>query len=127
MFSTRGAFLADIPTVTAYAEYPSGAAAWFAISQASNSSPTSSRVYPLGIAPTNYDIQASLKAQLCGGEDIIMVGAGNSAGQAAVYLSQTARHVHMLIRSSGLAETMSRYLIRRIEETPSIGPAPAAR
>jgi thioredoxin reductase (NADPH) len=48
------------------------------------------------------------------------VGGGNSAGQAAVFLSQTAKHVHMLVRSPGLAETMSRYLIRRIEENPAI-------
>jgi thioredoxin reductase (NADPH) len=61
-----------------------------------------------------------VEAQLCGGEDVIVVGAGNSAGQAAVFLAQTARRVHMLIRSAGLAESMSRYLIRRIEETPTI-------
>jgi thioredoxin reductase (NADPH) len=61
-----------------------------------------------------------VEAQLCGGEDVIVVGAGNAAGQAAVFLAQTARRVHMLIRSAGLAESMSRYLIRRIEETPTI-------
>jgi thioredoxin reductase (NADPH) len=61
-----------------------------------------------------------VEAQLCGGEEVIVVGGGNSAGQAAVFLSQTARRVHMLIRSSGLAATMSRYLIRRIEENPGI-------
>ena len=43
---------------------------------------------------------------------IIVVGGGNSAGQAAVFLAQTARRVHMLVRSAGLAESMSRYLIR---------------
>jgi thioredoxin reductase (NADPH) len=48
------------------------------------------------------------------------VGGGNSAGQAAVFLAQTTRRVHMLVRSGGLAETMSRYLIRRIEQNPSI-------
>jgi len=48
------------------------------------------------------------------------VGAGNSAGQAAVFLAQSARRVHMLIRSGGLADTMSRYLIRRIEDHPAI-------
>ena len=48
------------------------------------------------------------------------MGGGNSAGQAAVYLAQTAAHVHMLVRSDGLAATMSRYLIRRIEESPDI-------
>jgi thioredoxin reductase (NADPH) len=61
-----------------------------------------------------------LEAQLCGGEDVIVVGGGNSAGQAAVFLAQSARRVHMLVRSSGLAESMSRYLIRRIVESPII-------
>jgi thioredoxin reductase (NADPH) len=61
-----------------------------------------------------------IEAQLCGGEDVVVVGGGNSAGQAAVFLAETARHVHMLVRSGGLAETMSRYLIRRIEENPAI-------
>jgi len=61
-----------------------------------------------------------MEAQLCGGEEVIVVGGGNSAGQAAVFLAQTAKHVHMLIRSSGLAATMSRYLIRRIENSPTI-------
>ena len=61
-----------------------------------------------------------MEAQICEGEDVIVVGGGNSAGQAAVFLSQTARKVHMLVRSGGLAETMSRYLIQRISENPSI-------
>ena len=61
-----------------------------------------------------------LEAQLCGGQDVIVVGGGNSAGQAAVFLAQSARRVYMLVRSSGLAERMSRYLIRRIEESPKI-------
>jgi thioredoxin reductase (NADPH) len=61
-----------------------------------------------------------VEAQLCGGEEVIVIGGGNSAGQAAVFLAQTAKRVHMLVRSAGLAESMSRYLIRRIEETSSI-------
>jgi thioredoxin reductase (NADPH) len=61
-----------------------------------------------------------MESQLCVKEDVIVVGGGNSAGQAAVYLAQTARHVHVLVRSKGLAETMSRYLIRRIEQHPAI-------
>jgi len=61
-----------------------------------------------------------MEAQLCEGDDVIVVGGGNSAGQAAVFLAERARRVHMLVRSDGLADTMSRYLIRRIEETPSI-------
>lgn len=61
-----------------------------------------------------------MESQLCGGEDVIVVGGGNSAGQAAVFMSQSARKVHMLVRSDGLAETMSRYLIQRITENPAI-------
>jgi thioredoxin reductase (NADPH) len=61
-----------------------------------------------------------IEAQLCGKEDVIVVGGGNSAGQAAVYLSQTASKVHMLVRSNQLSDTMSRYLIQRIEENPAI-------
>ena len=61
-----------------------------------------------------------IEAQLCGKEDAIVVGGGNSAGQAAVFLSQTASKVHMLVRSGQLSDTMSRYLIQRIEENPVI-------
>jgi len=61
-----------------------------------------------------------MEAQLCEQEEIIVVGGGNSAGQAAVFLSQTARKVHMLVRSGELSSTMSRYLIQRIEENPAI-------
>jgi thioredoxin reductase (NADPH) len=61
-----------------------------------------------------------MESQLCEQEDLIVVGGGNSAGQAAVFLSQTARKVYMLVRSGQLADTMSRYLIQRIEENPAI-------
>jgi thioredoxin reductase (NADPH) len=61
-----------------------------------------------------------IESQLCGKEDVIVVGGGNSAGQAAVFLSQTANKVHMLVRAGQLSDTMSRYLIRRIEENPAI-------
>ena len=61
-----------------------------------------------------------MEAQLCVGEDVVVVGGGNSAGQAAVFLASAARRVHMLVRGSSLAETMSRYLIRRIEDNPKI-------
>jgi thioredoxin reductase (NADPH) len=61
-----------------------------------------------------------IESQLCGGEDVIVVGGGNSAGQAAVFLSQTARKVYMLVRAGNLSSTMSRYLIQRIEENPAI-------
>jgi Pyridine nucleotide-disulphide oxidoreductase len=53
-------------------------------------------------------------------EEVIVVGGGNPAGQAAVFLAKTARRVHMLVRSDRLAETMSRYLIRRIEQSPAV-------
>ena len=49
-----------------------------------------------------------------------MIGGGNSAGQAAVFLAGHARHVHILVRGRGLADTMSRYLIQRIETAPNI-------
>jgi len=61
-----------------------------------------------------------MEAQLCRGEEVVVMGGGNSAGQAAVFLAQTAKRVHMLVRGSGLAESMSRYLIRRIEQNPAI-------
>ncbi len=61
-----------------------------------------------------------IEAQVCRDEEVIVVGGGNSAGQAAVFLAQTARRVHMVVRSEGLADSMSRYLIRRIEDSPVI-------
>ena len=67
-----------------------------------------------------YYAATQIEANFCHGEDVIVVGGGNSAGQAAVFLSSSGRRVYMLVRGPGLAESMSRYLIRRIEETPSI-------
>jgi thioredoxin reductase (NADPH) len=61
-----------------------------------------------------------MEAQLCGGEQVIVIGGGNSAGQAAVFLSQNTAGVHMLVRSRSVTDTMSRYLIQRIEENPLI-------
>src|SRR5947207_10629103 len=61
-----------------------------------------------------------LESQMCGGKDVIVVGGGNSAGQAAVFMAQTARHVYMLVRSDGLGQTMSRYLILWSAERPNI-------
>jgi thioredoxin reductase (NADPH) len=61
-----------------------------------------------------------VEALLCQGEDVAVVGGANSAGQAAVFLSEAPRNVTMLVRREGLSETMSRYLVRRIEETPNI-------
>ncbi len=54
-----------------------------------------------------------LESQMCVAQDVIVVGGGNSAGQAAVFLSQRARHVHVIVRSAALSDTMSRYLVRR--------------
>ena len=62
----------------------------------------------------------AMEATLCGGEEVIVVGGGNSAGQAAVYLSRTTAHVHVLVRGAGLAATMSDYLVQRIEQSPRI-------
>jgi thioredoxin reductase (NADPH) len=61
-----------------------------------------------------------LEGRLCGGQQVAIVGGGNSAGQAAVFLAGVAAHVHVLIRGPGLAESMSRYLIQRIENTPNV-------
>jgi thioredoxin reductase (NADPH) len=61
-----------------------------------------------------------IEARLCAEQDIVLVGAGNSAGQAAVFLSGHARRVHMVIRGGGLGASMSRYLVERIEATPNI-------
>jgi thioredoxin reductase (NADPH) len=61
-----------------------------------------------------------LEAKLCAGEEIAIIGGGNSAGQAAVFLANHASRVHILIRGEGLAASMSRYLIDRIAATPSI-------
>jgi thioredoxin reductase (NADPH) len=67
-----------------------------------------------------YYAATFVEMQRCGSDEVVVVGGGNSAGQAATYLAQGARHVHVLIRGPDLAESMSRYLIRRIEDTPNI-------
>ncbi|MBV8867174.1 MAG: FAD-dependent oxidoreductase [Acidobacteriaceae bacterium] len=61
-----------------------------------------------------------IESQLCEGDEVVVVGGGNSAGQAAVFLSQTASKVHILVRSGELSSTMSRYLIQRLTENPKI-------
>ncbi len=61
-----------------------------------------------------------MEAQLCAEASVAIVGAGNSAGQGAVFLSQTAKDVHVLYRRPDIRETMSEYLVRRLEETPNI-------
>jgi thioredoxin reductase (NADPH) len=75
-----------------------------------------SRFLGMGI----YYAATSTEARRCGTGEVIVVGGGNSAGQAAIFLSGTSRMVHLLVRSNGLADTMSQYLIRRIEDTPNI-------
>ena len=88
---------------------------------------TGARYRKLGVANLErfegvgvYYFATPIESQLCRGEEIVVVGGGNSAGQAALFLAQSARRVHLLIRAAGLAETMSRYLIRRIEQSPAI-------
>jgi thioredoxin reductase (NADPH) len=63
---------------------------------------------------------SAIEATMCAQTEVALVGGGNSAGQAAVFLSQHASKVHVLVRGSGLAASMSRYLIDRIEATPNI-------
>jgi thioredoxin reductase (NADPH) len=67
-----------------------------------------------------YYAATALEQKLCQGQEIVIIGGGNSAGQAAVYLARECRRVHLLVRGQGLAESMSNYLIRRIQETPNI-------
>lgn len=67
-----------------------------------------------------YHSATKMEQRLCAGEEVVIVGGGNSAGQAAIFLANEARQVHMLVRSSGLSDTMSRYLIDRIEHHPKI-------
>jgi thioredoxin reductase (NADPH) len=82
--------------------------------------PEVSRFEGVGI----YYGATALEARLCRGEEVVVVGGANSAGQAAVFLSGHCSRVHVLVRGPGLAATMSRYLIRRIEETPNIALSP---
>jgi thioredoxin reductase (NADPH) len=67
-----------------------------------------------------YYAATFMESQLCRGEEVVVIGGGNSAGQAAVFLAQAAKRVHLLVRGEGVADTMSRYLILRIEQNPAI-------
>jgi len=67
-----------------------------------------------------YHAATHLEGRMCDGEDVIVVGGGNSAGQAAVFLAGSCRRVHVVVRASGLADSMSSYLIRRIEDAANI-------
>jgi thioredoxin reductase (NADPH) len=75
-----------------------------------------SRFLGLGV----YYAATATEARRCKMKEVIVVGGGNSAGQAAVFLAGSCRHVHLLVRARGLADSMSHYLIRRIEESPNI-------
>ncbi|MEL7540653.1 MAG: FAD-dependent oxidoreductase [Pseudomonadota bacterium] len=61
-----------------------------------------------------------MEAQLCRGSEVVVVGAGNSAGQGAVFLSGSASKVHVMYRRADIRDTMSEYLVKRLEETPNI-------
>jgi thioredoxin reductase (NADPH) len=67
-----------------------------------------------------YYRASHMEAQFCRDQEVVIIGGGNSAGQASVFLANHARHVHILVRGEGLARTMSRYLIQRIESTANI-------
>ena len=75
-----------------------------------------SRFLGMGI----YYAATSTEARRCGDGEAIVVGGGNSAGQAAIFLAGSCKRVHLLVRSNGLADSMSQYLIRRIEELPNV-------
>jgi thioredoxin reductase (NADPH) len=67
-----------------------------------------------------YYAATFMESQLCGGDEVVVIGGGNSAGQAAIFLAETARKVYMLVRGKTLSETMSRYLTQRITKHPVI-------
>jgi thioredoxin reductase (NADPH) len=75
-----------------------------------------SRFLGMGI----YYAATTTEARRCGTAEVIVVGGGNSAGQAALYLAATCKRVNLLVRANGLADSMSQYLIRRIADTPNI-------
>ena len=111
------------PTGSSASRAPTAGRCWARRSWWPPARPTaSSRCPSLGRFEGNgvYYGATHVEAQLCDGEEIAVVGGGNSAGQAAVFLSGIARHVHLLVRGAGLVDSMSRYLIRRIEESPAI-------
>jgi thioredoxin reductase (NADPH) len=67
-----------------------------------------------------YYAATAMEASLCRDAEVIVVGGGNSAGQAAVFLAGSVKHVHVLVRSAGLAATMSDYLVQRIAHASHI-------
>jgi thioredoxin reductase (NADPH) len=67
-----------------------------------------------------YYAATNIEAQLCRNEEVCVIGGGNSAGQAAVFLAGLCSQVHLLVRSSGIVDSMSQYLVQRIREIPNI-------
>ncbi|HEX6747647.1 MAG TPA: FAD-dependent oxidoreductase [Longimicrobium sp.] len=67
-----------------------------------------------------YYAATEMEARLCGGDDAVIVGGGNSAGQAAMYLTRFARTVHVVIRGDDLGKSMSRYLVDRVENAQNV-------
>ena len=67
-----------------------------------------------------YYAAREMQAQMCSGEEVVVVGGGNSAGQAALFLSDTAEQVHMLLRSGDLTKSMSRYLVDRVRKADNV-------
>jgi len=67
-----------------------------------------------------YYAATFVESQLCGGDEVMVVGAGNSAGQATAFLANTAKHVHLMFRADDLVQSMSRYLIARLEKHPKV-------
>ncbi len=67
-----------------------------------------------------YYAATFMESQLCGGDEVVVIGGGNSAGQAAIFLAETSQMVYMLVRGKTLSETMSRYLSQRITTHPKI-------
>jgi thioredoxin reductase (NADPH) len=67
-----------------------------------------------------YYAATDVEARYCRNTEVVVIGGGNSAGQAAMFLSRTARHVHVLVRGPSLAASMSDYLLSRLEKDPRI-------
>jgi thioredoxin reductase (NADPH) len=67
-----------------------------------------------------YYAATEMEARLCRGDEVVVVGGGNSAGQAVVYLSRYARHVHLVLRGDDLGKSMSRYLVDRVQSMDTV-------
>ena len=78
------------------------------------------RACPSSKVPGVYYAATDVEARYCRDTEVAVIGGGNSAGQAAMFLSRTARHVHVLVRGDSLAASMSSYLSARLEAHPRI-------